>query len=298
MVATIATSSTVHVPVERIRVGNNPRKRFEEESIAGLAQSIKSRGQHQPIIVEADADGWYELVSGERRLRATKLNGSKTIEAVVRGRTNHNGRERFLDALLENDQREDMTPMELANAYLFLQTEYGMSVRDISKEIGKSEATIGNLLVLTKLDPEIQEMIEDGLWKDPRFVRGLLTIANKEARIKLAEHLWSHRVSLKGCLKAVGDYGRLIGAAKKKERIQKGTPSMVLSGASFNKPTGWDMLKQLGQAPEWNLVVKSAERTCEQCPLRGMASRSTCSDCGAVTMLRTMMEMSHARNSN
>ncbi len=296
MATALISSSVVQLPIEKIRVIRNPRKRFNQASLDELAQSIRTRGLGQPVIVEPSEDGdGYELVSGERRLRATKQNGTQTIEAIIRGRSNHNGRERFLDAVIENDQREDMTAVELAQAYLFLQTEYGMSVRDISKEIGKNEATINNLLLLTKLDMEIQEMIEDGLWKDPRFVRGLLNIANREARIKLAEHLYTHKVSLKGSLMAVSNYSRMTGAASQKERIKTGTPAMVVARVE-KKPPQWDMLRQLGKVPAWELVVHSANETCGICPLRNMASRGTCSDCGAVAMLRTMVEASRAAN--
>src|SRR5919106_6273324 len=114
------------VLIKKIRVGRNPRTRFDEVSLAGLAGSIKSRGLQQPVVVEPERDGFI-LVSGERRLRAHKKLGKTTIKAIIRAKSNHNGRERFIDAIIENDQREDMTPMELGRAYQVLHDEYKMT---------------------------------------------------------------------------------------------------------------------------------------------------------------------------
>lgn len=279
-----------NVPIARIHLGRNPRTKFDPKTLEELAQSIKERGQHQPIVVEPHADG-YLLIMGERRLRAHQLLGRKTIKAYIRERSNHNGRERFLDALVENDQREDMTAMDRARAYQVLKTEYGMSTREISKKTGKSETVIGNYLMLVQLDEEIQAMIDEGLWHDPRFARGLLQIQDKPTRVELARQLWTRRVSLKGCLRAIGDAHRLAGVLAKAKKLdpRKGAPARQLAEAEV-KPRKWDMLKQLGRLPAWELVVHSAERTCDMCPLREMASRITCEECGAVSMLRTLME--------
>jgi len=280
------------IPIERIHLGRNPRTKFDKAKLEELSKSISARGQKQPVVVEPYKDG-YLLVMGERRLRAVKMLGQSTIQAYVRDRTNHNGRERFIDALIENDQREDMTPMDTARAYQVLRDEYGMSVRQISKLIGKAESTIDNLLLLTKLDPEIQEMIDQGLWKDTRLARGLLQIEDKDTRVELAHRLWDHRASLKACLKAVTETIQAIRSTPRRTRIPKdAVPSQVFAEAEA-KPANWDMLKQLGRVPEWELVVHAAEQTCERCSLRSIASRITCEQCGAVTMLRTMVEAAH-----
>jgi len=286
-----AIGSLQQVPIAKIRAGRNPRRKFDEEKLQDLAQSIRTRGQKQPIILEPYKDGFI-LVMGERRLRAHKLLGRTTIEAYVRARTNHNGRERFLDAVIENDQRAEMTPMETAHAYKVLRDEFKLTVRQISKRIGKAESTIGNLLLLTDLDVEIQEMIDEGLWKDTRLARGFLKIEDKATRVELARQLWKHKASLKGCLAAVENTLRAVKQSNQKARIsaKSGTPAVILAEAD-KKPMQWDMLKQLGKVPAWELVVLSAERTCQKCPLRSMASRITCMDCGAVDMLRTLMEV-------
>jgi ParB family transcriptional regulator, chromosome partitioning protein len=281
------------VPITKIYLGRNPRTRFDEQELQALAQSIQKRGQQQPIVLEPYKDGFI-LVMGERRLRAHKLLGRTTIQAYVRGRTNHNGRERFLDAVIENDQRTDMTTMETAHAYQALRDEFKLTIRQISQRIGKAESTITNLLILTDLDPEIQALIDHGFWKDTRLARGLLKIEDKGTRVELARQLWNHRASLKGCLAAVENTLKATKTTSAKQKLssRSGTPSLILAEAEA-KPARWDMMKQLGRVPAWELVVLSAEQTCNKCPLRSMASRVTCSDCGAVDMLRAMMEAVH-----
>lgn len=278
------------IPINKIYPGRNPRQKFDPEKLKELAQSIAERGQKQPIVVEPYKDG-YVLVMGERRLRAAKLLRQPTIQAYVRARTNHSGRERFLDALIENDQRADMTRMETARAYQVLRDEFGMTTREISKKIGKSESVISNHLVLTELDQEIQELIDEGLWHDVRLARGLMQIEDKATRVDLARKLWKHRAQLKACLAAVENTLKATKSRPPKHKInaKSGTPALILSDAE--KPAQWDALKQVGQLPAWELVVLSAERTCANCPLRSMASRITCMDCGAVDMLRTLMEV-------
>jgi len=284
-------NTLLDIPIAKIHLGRNPRTRFDSEKLKELAQSIKARGSQQPIVVEPYYKG-YRLVMGERRLRAHQLLKRTTIQAYVRSRTNHNGRERFLDAVIENDQREDMTAMETARAYQVLKVEYDMTAREISKKTGRSETVIGNLLKLTELEEEIQGMIDEGLWHDSRFVLGLLRIEDPATRVALAGQLWKHRASLKACLKAVEEahqMARELARAKKIDR-KSGSPARILAEAQ-ERPARWDMLRQLGRVPEWDLVVHAAEQTCESCPLRSMASRVTCEDCGAVAMLRKMTEM-------
>ena len=277
--------------ITKIVVERNPRKRFDEESLAELAQSIQSRGLQQPIIVEpGPAEDTFVLVSGERRLRAHKKLGKTKIQALVRARSNHDGRERFLDAVIENDQREEMTAIELAHAYRALSDEYDMSVRDISKRIGKSEFKISRLIQLTFLDQEIQDLIERGFWKDYRLASLLLKITDKMVRVELAKRLFTQKVSLKGSLKAVErTIQEMATSTGKFTDFHEGTPALKIVGA-VKQPMHWNMLMQLGQLPPWKLVVLNAEQTCEQCPIRSIASKSNCKDCGAVHLLRRMME--------
>lgn len=242
----MTTTTVKDIPITKIRVERNPRTRFDEESLAGLAQSIKGRGLQQPIILEPDKKDTFILVSGERRLRAHKQLGRKTIQAIIRARSNHNGRERFVDAIIENDQRADMNPIELGQAYKVLRDEYKMSVRDISKRIGKSEAHIGNHLTLTDLDKEIQDMIEQGFYKDIRLARGLLKIEDSQVRVGLAHRLFKQKVQLNGCLKAVERTIQMMTATSKPKGVdfKRGTPALKLAEVDADQqPMRWDMLR-------------------------------------------------------
>ena len=158
------------IPIEKIVKGNNPRTRFDPEQLQQLALSIKERGLIQPIIVEPHAKGTFLLVAGERRLEAHRLLHRKYIQAVVRGRTNHNGRERLLDAIVENDQRADVDPMDRANAYQQLRDQYHLSTRQIAQKVGQQSHIVENHLVLTRLDPEIQDLIRAGFWTNSRLI--------------------------------------------------------------------------------------------------------------------------------
>ncbi len=183
-----------------------------------------------------------------------------------------------------------MSAIELAHAYRVLWDEYNMTFREISKRTGKKEIYIGNLLRLTELDQEIQNLIERGFWKDTRLVNLLLKITDKEVRIELAKRLFNHKVSLKGSIKAAERTIQMLATSiGKSNDFREGTPALKIVGAK-EPPRRWGMLAQLGRIPSWSMVIHSAEQTCDQCPLRSIASRSTCSDCGAVHLLRRMME--------
>jgi ParB family chromosome partitioning protein len=275
------------ISIEKIVKGKNPRKHIERKKLEELAISIKEQGLIQPIIVEPHEDGTFILVAGERRLEAHKLLKRRNIRAEIRERTNHDGRERFLAAIVENDQREDMNPMDRAEAYLLLHDVYHMSSRDIGWKIGKVQAVVDNYLLLNRLDKEIQELIREGFWKDPRVARGLLQIANPKTRIALAERLFEKRISLSGSLIAIK---KTMAALEPVQRKYSWAPALTFAEAEC-KPLKWDSLRQLGRVPAWELVVTSAESTCQACPLRDVASPLNCKGCAAVTLLQRLVEI-------
>jgi ParB/RepB/Spo0J family partition protein len=278
----------LEIEITKIHRGKNPRTYFDKTQLQELADSIRENGLMQPIVLEQQKEG-YLLVMGERRLRAHQLLKKKTIKAIVREQTNHNGRERFLHAIIENDQRVDMNPIERGQAYRTLHTEYDMSVADIGKMVGKSSVQIYDVLLLTELDPEIQEFIKQGFWKDPRVARALLKIADRDTRIAVAERLHKHKVSLKGSLNALDRVLSTMVLTKTKAKTERGMPVFGF-GDEPTKPMKWDALRQTGKLPAWDLVVYSASQTCESCSLRDIASELNCRECPAVCMLRMMME--------
>lgn len=137
---------------------DQPRSNFDDESLTELADSIAELGVLQPIVVEESKDG-FTLVAGERRLRAAKRAGLATIPAVVRETS---GNHTLIEALVENVQRADLTPLEEAHAYQRLLEEYGMTQEAVAKRVGKSRPTISNTLRLLQLPGSIQQLLEDG----------------------------------------------------------------------------------------------------------------------------------------
>ena len=127
---------------------DQPRKHIDEESLTLLAESIKSSGVLQPIVVTKTASGKYLIVAGERRYRASLIAGQKTIPAIIR---TIDDQRRLELSVIENAQREDLAPLELATAYAKLQSQFNLSTKDIAKKIGKNKITIENTMRLLKL---------------------------------------------------------------------------------------------------------------------------------------------------
>lgn len=137
---------------------NQPRKYFDKDALQLLADSIKEHGVIQPIVVAKAAKG-YEIVTGERRWRASRLAGLTEIPAIVREYSPQNLME---VALIENIQREDLNPIEEAVAYRSLMDEFDLTQEDISARLGKSRSTIANSLRLLSLEPELQKYVISG----------------------------------------------------------------------------------------------------------------------------------------
>lgn len=138
---------------------NQPRKRFDDESLQELAVSIKNYGVIQPILVCPKDGGRYELIAGERRLRASKIAGLSFIPAIVKKFTESQMAE---IALIENLQREDLNPIEEARAYRSLMEKYGFTQEELADKLGKSRPVIANSLRLLSLNPVVVEMVESG----------------------------------------------------------------------------------------------------------------------------------------
>ncbi len=136
-----------------------PRRQFDDGALAELAQSIKEHGVLQPIVVRRKAPDRYELIVGERRLRASRLAGRATIPAVVQ---ECDDREMLLLALIENIQREDIGPVEEARAYRRMYVEFGMSQEDIARSVGKSRQAVGNAMRLLSLPDHVVAALESG----------------------------------------------------------------------------------------------------------------------------------------
>jgi ParB family chromosome partitioning protein len=153
-------SDVPEIPLDRIaRNPHQPRNRFDEAETAELAASIELHGVLQPIVVRATADGGYELIAGERRLRAARIAGLTHIPAVVRESADG---EQLELALVENLQRQDLNAIEEAAAYRELIDRFALSHEDVAHKVGKSRAAISNALRLLDLTAETRDAIADG----------------------------------------------------------------------------------------------------------------------------------------
>jgi len=148
------------IALDDIRPGRHqPRRRMDDDALRELADSIKSQGMIQPVVVRADADrpGCYELVAGERRWRAAQLAGLERVPALVRSL---NENDAAAIALIENIQREDLNPLEEASAIQQLIVKFGLTHEQAARAIGRSRPTVSNLLRLLNLNPEVRDWLE------------------------------------------------------------------------------------------------------------------------------------------
>ncbi len=156
---TPASSSIGEIEIAKIAANpNQPRREFNEESLQELADSIKELGVIQPITLRKESDGSYQIIAGERRFRASQLAGKSTIPAYIVSANDENTMEM---ALIENIQREDLNPLEIALAYQQLIEQYNLSQEQLSKRVGKGRATIANFLRLLKLPGNIQVALKE-----------------------------------------------------------------------------------------------------------------------------------------
>ena len=182
-------------------IDNNPaqpRKNFDPTALQELATSIKNYGVIQPIVVKKKGDR-YLIIAGERRFRACKLAGVKTIPAVVRDYTDSQIKE---IALLENIQREDLNPIETATCMQELLKDYGWTQEELSEKLGKSRPAVTNTLRLLSLCPEVQDMIRSGKLS-AGHARCLVVVQDKDVQIRLANMAITKRITVRDMEKAI-----------------------------------------------------------------------------------------------
>lgn len=177
---------------EIVRNPNQPRKTFDEDKLAELADSIRQNGVLQPILVRRK-DQKYEIVAGERRYQASKLAGLKEIPAVVREIDDDKV---FQLALIENLQRSDLSPIEEAKGYKQLLTSRSLTQEELAKILSKSRSAIANTLRLMDLPVEVQHMMEQGLLT-AGHARAILAVPSEEGRIKLARKVVTESLTVR-----------------------------------------------------------------------------------------------------
>ena len=175
-----------------------PRNEFNEEALEELAESINQYGLLQPVIVRKVLNG-YELIAGERRWRAAKKNGAKTIPAIVR---EYSDIETTEIALIENLQRENLNAIEEAGAYQRLVNEFGLTQEELAKKIGRSRSHIANFIRLLNLPEIVQEYVSRGTLTMGQ-VRPLLTLESEDLQIEAAEYIIAEDLSARDAEKLV-----------------------------------------------------------------------------------------------
>lgn len=170
-----------------------PRQIFHPAELADLAASIKESGLLQPILVRRKGDGIYELISGERRWRATKEAGLDTIQAIVR---NCSDQEAILFALIENLQREDLNPMETARAYSRMMNEFGLTHDTIAQKVGRDRSSVANSVRLLNLHQDVQALVESGALS-AGHAKALLGLETPDIQCRVAKNVAARALSVR-----------------------------------------------------------------------------------------------------
>ena len=201
--AKLALGSILDIPLEHIEVNPfQPRSRFKEVSLLQLAGSIKELGIIQPITLRKLGANAFQLLSGERRFRASKMLGLKTIPAYIRLA---NDQEALEMALVENIQRQDLDPIEIAMSYQRLMDEVKLTQDQMSQRVGKKRSTIANYLRLLKLDPIIQTGMRDG-FIGMGHGRAMVNIRKLQDQLAIYERVISKKLSVRATEALVNEY--------------------------------------------------------------------------------------------
>ena len=175
-----------------------PRKNFDEDALQELADSIKQFGLLQPILVQ-DRKDYYEIIAGERRWRAAKLAGLKEVPVIIR---NYTEQEIVEISLIENIQREDLNPIEEAQAYKRLLTEFNLKQDEVAERVSKSRTAVTNSIRLLKLSDEVQRMVIDDMISTGH-ARTLLAVESPEEQYNLAQKIFDEKLSVRDVEKLV-----------------------------------------------------------------------------------------------
>ena len=218
------------IPVELIRANRfQPRREFDEAALEELRESIARHGILQPLSVRAIGDGKYELIAGERRLRAARLAGLTHVPVVTHTASDEQMAEM---ALIENIQREDLNPIEEAYAYEQLLTKFRLSQEELARRVARSRSAIANSVRLLRLADEVQAFIANGVLTMGQ-VRPLLALESHTLQREAAEYIQEHALSARGAEALVKRLAKDPNALKKREQMEKQerTPDIFVRAA-------------------------------------------------------------------
>jgi ParB family chromosome partitioning protein len=207
-----AATELLELPVDAVHPNpRQPRKRFDGEAGSGLAESIRSQGVIQPLLVRPRTAGGYEIVAGERRWRAAREAGRQTVPAVVR---ESDDRETLLLGLVENVAREQLTAVEEARAYAVLIDEFALSLGDVAERVGRSKPSVSNRIRLLELPDDVLGMVERGQISEGH-ARAVLAVPDHEGRRRLAREIVQKGLSVR-----VAEQRAKWAGAKQKPRVR------------------------------------------------------------------------------
>jgi len=200
----------LHLPVETIHPNpRQPRKRFEPEAAEGLAASVRLQGVLQPVVVRRRSEGGFELIAGERRLRAARSAGIPTLPALVR---DVEDKDSLLLGLVENVAREQLSAVEEARAYASLVDEFELSLADVAERVGRSKSAVSNRLRLLELPEEVLWMLARGDLSEGH-ARAVLSLQDDDARRRLARRIVKEGMTVRSAERAAQE-----GGAKRRPR--------------------------------------------------------------------------------
>ena len=194
-----------------------PRRIFKEQALQELADSLKTNGLMQPLVVRQTGSS-YTIIAGERRFRAARLAGLNEVPVVV---VNEDNDDRLLElALIENIQREDLNPLEVAEAYRALIERCQLTQNELAVRVGKSRTAVTNLLRLLTLPESLQRLLREGKLTEGH-ARAILTLDNEAAQLRMADEIITGKLSVREAERRTG------GTKKRKIKIKRGDPAVT-----------------------------------------------------------------------
>lgn len=208
----------VHIPIDKIKPNPyQPRKHFDKIALEELCESIKQYGVLQPINVRKIGTDSYELVAGERRLRASQLAKLKEIPAII---VEMNDNDSAVVALIENLQREDLSFMEEAEGYFHLISEHGFTQEELAQKVGKNQSTIANKLRLLKLSPAVKKVISDNQLTE-RHARALLKLPDEQLQLQVLDKVCEKGLNVKNTEEVIKDMIERMTSDQNEQKVKK-----------------------------------------------------------------------------
>ncbi len=216
IVKTVVKKEEVKLRISEVEPNRDqPRKRFDEDALLELADSIRQFGVLQPLLVQK-REGYYEIIAGERRWRAAKMAGLKEIPVIIKDFTD----QQIVEiSLIENIQREDLNPIEEALAYKRLLTEFKLKQDEVAERVSKSRTSVTNSVRLLKLDSRVQQMVIDEMISTGH-ARALLAIEDGDLQYKIAMQVFDEKLSVREVEKLMKSMQE--DPSKKKEKEKAG----------------------------------------------------------------------------